>query len=488
MANAKAFYRLTHLEFMKHCDSILHEKHPEATIFFNSGGADIYRPEYHAGQSHYEMEDLPTVWGGYNKMPPRASVMSRYGKEYVGNTGKFHTSWGEFGGYKNPDALKYEALMMAMYGAKCSVGDQLPPCGKMDIETYKIIGHAYKALESIEKWAYPAQSTATLGVYLSGSKASDEGLHSMLLESHIDFDIVLPGDDLGKYNALMLPDFVHLTAKEAERINTFIANGGAVVFTGESSLENNHFQIEAGVEYIGKSNYAQDYYCSSKDMPLPYANAPFICYEGAYRTRVSQGVVLASVFEPWFDRTYATYCSHMNTPYKDEPSPYPAVIRNGNVIYIAHPMCHLYKLYGTQLFREVIIRALKLVYCPRYLLTIPSAGRTRLTHQKDYHRYVFHVTYASPIQRGIASVIEDIVPIYNSTVQIQIPEQIKHVRLIPGMDDISFAQKGACIEFTIPCVNLYQGVEMLGNISLQIIQKCSLFFFVLPIFAISSSR
>lgn len=100
---ARAFYTQSHILFADRCRAILREKHPDATIFFNSGGADIYHPEYHPSQTHYEMEDLPTALGGYNKMVPRASVMRRYGKDYLGMTGKFHTTWGEFGGYKNPE-------------------------------------------------------------------------------------------------------------------------------------------------------------------------------------------------------------------------------------------------------------------------------------------------------------------------------------------------------------------------------------------------
>ncbi|MCR4577353.1 MAG: beta-galactosidase trimerization domain-containing protein [Clostridiales bacterium] len=458
--DARKYYRMSHLEFMKNCTDILHEKHPEATIFFNSGGAEIYRPEYHQGQTHYEMEDLPTAWGGYNKMPPRASVMSRYGKEYLGMTGKFHTSWGEFGGYKNPDALRYEVLMMAMYGAKCSVGDQMRPCAVMDMETYKVIGHAYRALEEIEPWAYPAASTATLGVYLSGVNASDEGLHSMLLESHIDFEVVLPGDALDRYAAVILPDSVRLTEEEAARINAFIARGGAVVFSGSSAVRDGRFQIDAGVEYIGESNFKKDYFCPEEGFRLPFANAPFLCYEGAYRTRLTHGAALARVYEPWFERTYATYCSHSYAPYRDEPSEYPAAVRNGNVIYLAHPLCRLYKQRGAQLFREVVIRALGLVYRPRYSVGLPSAGRTRLTRQSEQRRYVFHAAYASPIQRGNTSVIEDIVPLHGVPVRISIPEEIKKARLIPQKTEISFARKGDAVEFSIPCLELYQGVEL----------------------------
>lgn len=458
--DARKYYRMSHLEFMKNCTDILHEKHPDATVFFNSGGAEIYRPEYHQGQTHYEMEDLPTAWGGYNKMPPRASVMSRYGKEYLGMTGKFHTSWGEFGGYKNPDALKFEVLTMAMYGAKCSVGDQLRPCGIMDMETYRIIGHAYKALEKIEPWAYPAKPTATLGVYLSGNRASDEGLHGMLLESHIDFEVVLPGDDLTPFSALMLPDCVALTDSEAGRINAFIARGGAVVLTGSSAVKDGRFQIDAGAEYVGPGNYRMDYFCPGEGLRMPYANAPFLCYESAVRVKPTGGTVLAQVYEPWFERTYATYCSHSYTPYRDEPSEYPAAVKNGNVVYIAHPMCRLYKQRGAQLFREVVIRALKLVYRPKYTVDLPSAGRTRLTKQEEKGRYVFHAAYASPIQRGNTSVIEDVLTLNDIPVRVSIPETVKCVRLIPEGTEISFSRKDGAIEFTLPKVTLYQGAEI----------------------------
>jgi hypothetical protein len=54
----------------------------------------------------------------------------------LGMTGKFHTTWGEFGGFKHPNALRYECAAMLAYGAKCSVGDQLHPLGRMDESTY----------------------------------------------------------------------------------------------------------------------------------------------------------------------------------------------------------------------------------------------------------------------------------------------------------------------------------------------------------------
>lgn len=461
-ADAQEYYRRSHLRFMAECDRILHEKHPEATIFFNSGGAEIYRPEYHAGQTHYEMEDLPTAWGGYDKFPPRASFMSRYSdKEYLGMTGKFHTEWGEFGGYKNPDALRYEVLLMAMYNAKCSIGDQMPPSGKMDMETYRIIGHAYRALEEIEPWCYPAGSTATLGVYLCGDASSDEGLHRMLLEGHIDFEVVQPGDNLSRFRALILPDSVSITAGEAERINAFVAGGGSVLFSGTSALYKGRFLLDAGTRYSGPASYAQDYFCAGETLKLPYGNAPFLCYEGGVRTEITDGEALAQVYEPWFDRTYARFCSHRNTPYRDEPADHPAAVRKGSVVYLAHPLCKLYREYGAQLFREVFLKALSLIYSPKYRAALPSGGRTRLTFQPEHNRYIFHAAYASPVQRGRISILEDMPAIANVGVEVHLASAAKRVSLIPSMEELSFTQENGVLSFTIPTVQRHQAVEIL---------------------------
>ena len=58
-ADAKYYYIEKHKSFMIKCGEILYKYHPEATIFFNSGGADMDKPQYLPYESHYEMEDLP---------------------------------------------------------------------------------------------------------------------------------------------------------------------------------------------------------------------------------------------------------------------------------------------------------------------------------------------------------------------------------------------------------------------------------------------
>ena len=457
--DARKYGTIKHIAFMKKCRAILFESHPDATIFFN-GCAEIYHPEYHEFNSHIEMEDLPTCWGGYNKMPPRAGFMQRYGKDYLGMTGKFHTVWGEFGGYKNPNALKYEALQMAMYGAKCSIGDQMPPYGKLDIETYKNIGVAYRALEKIEPWAFPSEGTAEVGVYLSRESDADSGLHTMLLEEHIDFGVVMEGDPLDSYKLVILPDFVKISAAEAKRLSEYADRGGHILFGYDSAVEDGKFLLDCGARYEGPSAFDVDYLKAGESITLPFGNAPFVCYRPARKLTLTDGQPLAEVYDPYFSRTFAHYCSHMNTPYTGVPSDSPAVVRKGNIIYYAHPLCTMYRVDGAQLFREVIAALVRQLIEPPYQIILPSAGRTALRYQREQNRYVFHVTYASPISRGRAEVIEDIVPVYNVPVTIRLDHAPVSLRLVPDLDPIPFTYEGGYLKFVIPCVNCHQAVEI----------------------------
>jgi hypothetical protein len=82
----------------------------------------------------------------------------------VARTGKFHTSWGEFGGFKQPDALIYECSQMAALGARCLVGDQLHPSGAIDAATYRSIGPAFARIEALEPFLDGAQPVSEVAI------------------------------------------------------------------------------------------------------------------------------------------------------------------------------------------------------------------------------------------------------------------------------------------------------------------------------------
>ena len=128
--------------------------------------------------SHLELESLPTGGWGYDHYPLMAAFCRTQELDTLGMTGKFHTTWGEFGGFKSPGALRYECCAMLAQGSKCSVGDQLHPAGMLDESTCRLIGEAYADVEKKEPWCTGVTGCADVAILsnvgVNGYKAENE--------------------------------------------------------------------------------------------------------------------------------------------------------------------------------------------------------------------------------------------------------------------------------------------------------------------------
>jgi hypothetical protein len=58
--------------------------------------------------------------------------------------------------------------------------------------------------------------------------------------------------------------------------------------------------------------------------------------------------------------------------------------------------------------------------------------------------------YATPIQRGEAQVIEDLIPIYNTEVEIDLPVKVKKAYTIPGNQEVKLEYTGDVAKALIP--------------------------------------
>ena len=110
----------------------------------------------------------------------------------------------------------------------------------------------------------------------------------------------------------------------------------------------------------------------------------------------------------------------------------------------------MYKNDGAQLFRDTLCGALRLIYRPVMEVSLPSAGRARLTRQEG--RYVLHLMYGSPIQRGRTSVIEDLPPIQNVPVTLRLSAPLSQAILQPQGRAIPFTQSEGIVTLTVPQV------------------------------------
>jgi hypothetical protein len=463
---ATDWYTSRWVSFMRECHAVIRERHPEASVFFN-GRANLDTPEaILAQQTHYELEDLPTTWGGYDKFPLRAKFFAAHSPEKatLAMSGKFHTMWGEFGGFKHPDAMKFEAAAMIAWGAACSFGDQCHPDGEMDLETYRWLGEAFRYVEKIEEFGLASGSRphANLGLYLCRQTAHDQGTANILLESQQDFEVVLPESDFSRYETIILPGGRCLDAAAARKLSEYVARGGSLLVQAESALdaEGKRFVLDVGAKYLGPARFKLDYLVAGGELGKGLVASPFLCYASALRAKPSRGArVLARVMEPYFDRTYSRFCSHQNTPNQLKPAAHAGAVQQGRVIYLAHAVGAMYHSHGARLHRDLLMNALRRLHKrPTLAVKMPSAGRVNLVHQPEQRRYVAHLLYGTPHQRGLAAVIEDLVPLYDVPVELRVKEKIKRVTLPLEKKKLGVKASQGAVRVTVPEVRCHQVV------------------------------
>jgi len=440
---------------------------PTATVYFNATphvrNNGSFNNQLYELNTHQELEDLPTTWGGYDKLPLEAKYHLQNGSPIVAMSGKFHKSWGEFGGFKHADAIKYEAAAMISNGAACNFGDQLHPSGIMDFETYRNIGKAYEYVEKIEKYGPGGMPVSRLGLWLSLDNKADYGTVNMLLETHNDF-IIASEKNLDNIELLIVPGPSRITEAQAERINNWVQKGGKLIAFGEGALNLNRdkFILNVGADYLGKSPFNFDFTVVEKELGSDVVCTPFLNYEAALRCKPTSGKALAYVREPYFNRTMEKYSGHRATPYQLENSEYPAVVRNGNVIWFAHNLDQMYYTSAVRLHRQLVENAINLLYDKPMLAVnnLPSCGRTSLLKQERENRYVAHLLYAPALQRGEVMVIEDFLPVPGVEIEVIVPEKVKKVYQIPDGKKVNFTRDGDKLIIKVPTFSMHTGIVL----------------------------
>ncbi len=157
--------RASYLRYVERTVASAHAAKPGLPVFHNAGNVRRSdRQLVHCNTRHLELESLPTGGWSYDHFAVSAGYARALGMPFLGMTGKFHGTWGEMGGYKHPNALRLECARILAFGARCSIGDQLPPSGEADPATYGLIGAAYAEVEAIEPWCRGARNRADVAV------------------------------------------------------------------------------------------------------------------------------------------------------------------------------------------------------------------------------------------------------------------------------------------------------------------------------------
>jgi hypothetical protein len=340
---------------------------PDATIFYNSTNPIFTDTRAgvrarHQQQTHWELESLPSGSWGYYHFPRLARTFGHWDKPWIGMTGRFQRMWGDFGGLKPQAALEYECFRTQALGGSNSVGDQLPPRGTLDAGAYDLIGAVYAQCEKAEPFYEGSAPLPQIGIIAPGAPCLEsyetdvslEGIVQMCDEAHYDSAVLDEQSDIDAYKLLVLPDSVILTPQLVDKIKNYLAKGGKLLLSGNSSFDSEG-QNELGLplQLVGKTEKFPTYWRTKQEFSSSLSRSDRVVYSQGFNVESdSQSQIWVERVLPYFQRNDLTFSSHFQTPPQAQSDSFPAVIAGENFVYFADPIFREYRHSGNIAVRD----------------------------------------------------------------------------------------------------------------------------------------
>ncbi len=360
-AGFERFMARAHETFAKRYWQLIRAARPEATVFFNAGSdtfleAGLGGRARYGSMSHMEIESLPSGFWGYYHFPRLARSTGHWGKPWIAMTGRFQTLWGDFGGLKPQPALEFECFRPQALGGGNSVGDQLPPRGRLDPAAYDLIGAVYAQVEAAEPFYAGSRPLLQIGITTSGTPGvdgdetakSDEGAIQMCEEAHYESCLLDSESSLQGLDLVIVGDGTTLTPAMVGKLRRFYEAGGRLLIThkggcdatGRWVLDFLPIKLERDLDLFPA------YWRTSPTFSAELARTDRVFYQPGVVVKAPGCEVLARRVLPYFKRDDVHYCSHLQTPPRPTASNQPTIVAGERFVYFADPIFREYRTSG----------------------------------------------------------------------------------------------------------------------------------------------
>ncbi len=459
------------LDWHRHARDLVRSIRPGCQVDFNDIGLSCVGARAEL-LDNIDIEALPTGGWGYFYAPMQIRYQRNFGVPVYGMTGRFVTAWADFGGLKTVPQLDVELASIVANAARCDVGDQMPPNGRLDPAVYHVIGRSFARIRRLEPWlegAAPVTEAAMMIPAIPFDRLRDDylyGLTKLMLESRRQFDVVEPGQEWERYGLIVLPDAFRPDAAVVERLRRYVEQGGAVVVCGDAGRpagSDESWLAPYGITFEGASEFKPAYMVPraafTGDVP-PYEYA---LYEGAGRWRVrAPAESLADLGVPLFQRSAAKYTSHRQTPF-ERVTEFSVAAVSGRVGLIGFPLGVSYYRTGYWVYRALFNHVMDRVRPERLLETdAPLATEFTVTRQPlgggKGERWMVHVVHWSPDRKAPPhpEFHDSPSPLRDARVRVAVPLERARVRLVVADRPLDARRVNGVWEVLIPRVDIHE--------------------------------
>ncbi|OGV40247.1 MAG: hypothetical protein A2020_09940 [Lentisphaerae bacterium GWF2_45_14] len=410
--------------------------------------------------SYLEYECLPTGGWGYDSLPVYARYARNLGKPILNMTGRFHESWGDFGGLRTEASLEYDCINGIANCMRTTIGDHFHPRGDINYPMFELIKKIYGRLQKLEPWIENARALVDIAVIAPENsfslyhKSSGEKQHSlrgitrMLNELKYQFDILSVSQDFSTYKMIILPDCVTLKGELLQRVKNYEKNGGSIISSAWSGLDEsreNFAMEEWGLNFKGDSPYDPAYISiSDKTLSVGFPEMPVTLYEKGTEIEAAQGTkILAEIIAPYYNRGFDGEHAFLYLP-PDKTTGKAALTRKGNIVHFSHPLCINYYNHAQVPMKNLLNNIISdLLPAPIVKAeNLPSFTRVTVTEQPG-KRMVYIMSYVPEKRGDKIEMIEE--PVKLSGIRISLrsdDKKCKSVYIAPDKENLGFTIDG----------------------------------------------
>lgn len=442
---------------------------PDVMLYFNGIG---HEAQDKLG-TYLEFECLPTGGWGYECLPLGARYMRTLGKHVLNMTGRFHRSWGDFGGIRTKPSLEYDCIYGIANGLGTTIGDHFHPRGDINKAVAALDTSIYRRLQKLNPWIEDAKPVTEIAVpmlhpypgYDMYAPANREiytknynaisATTRMLCELKQQFDIPSHFASWDKYDLLVLPDFVTMDAETQKRIRKHLDKGGRIIASADSGLSEARDAFifpEWGVSYLGDDDFNPAFFNVKPEFAKGFPDMPMNFYAAGNKVEaLPQTDVLGTIVAPYYNRHWDGEHGFVYLP-PNRDIGRPAITCTANVGYVSHRIFTSYYDCAPLPARQILANLLKRLL-PKPLLKTPGAPsftRATVTEQPG-RRMVYFLSYMPEHRGASCNMIEEPLVVENQKIMLRMDEQkFAKAYLAPSRQPLplSFEDGYACV--TLP--------------------------------------
>ncbi len=447
---------------------------PDVMLYFNGIG---YEAQAEVG-SYLEFECLPTGGWGYECLPFGARYLRTLGKPVLNMTGRFHKSWGDFGGIRTEPSLEYDCIYGIANGLYTTIGDHFHPRGDINVAVAEMDARIYKRLQKLEPWMEDAKPVTEIAmpmiypypgldmlspkkqpVYAKNDRAIRGGTR-MLCELRQQFDIPSYYASWDSYDVLVLPDYIPATEEFRKRIRRHLDKGGKIIASAWSGLDADTGAFafdEWGVKYLKDNDFDPAFFNVAPAFADGFPTMPMNFYCKGVDIEANDGSqVLGTLWAPYYNRHWDGEHGFLYMP-PDKDTGRPAITCNGQVGYVSHAVFSSY-FESANVPTRLILKGLLERLLPRPVLKTPDAPSfARVTvMEQPTRRMVYYLTYLPESRGSGVNMIEEPMLVENQRILLRMDgKRYQKAYLAPDYVPLSMTEEDGYVCVTVPRIQGY---------------------------------